>query len=272
MPFYRHIAVASAFSPRFKPLLAEAHRVARQCESQLTVLHAGERTSEAEAQFASAFAELGIPSDTPILTRPGEPADALLALVEEQKFDLLIAGALHKDLVRHFLGDVARALIRKARCSLLLFTNPVLEPFPFCKMVCVTDFSPLSREALSQTLFFATGCESPAISVARLFTVFSQAQARGGIHSRDRSVLEDEQNRLESWTKAIANSVPVTTKLIQGNTGFAASDYVQATGADLLVLPAGPPDAPHPFPRGMEWAADVIPSNLLVVRSPESRR
>ena len=54
-----HFAVASAFSPRFEAVIAEADRVARLFGARLSVLHAGERSDEKVSCFRDAFAGLG---------------------------------------------------------------------------------------------------------------------------------------------------------------------------------------------------------------------
>ena len=59
----------------------------------------------------------------------GDPAAAILRTVDEQKIDMIVAGALEKEVVLHpFLGNVARRLVREANCSVMLFTQPNTEP------------------------------------------------------------------------------------------------------------------------------------------------
>src|SRR2546423_242103 len=52
-----------------------------------------------------------------------------------------------------------------------------------------------------------------------------------------------------------------------GDTGFAASDFVQSVEADLLVVPV-PIDttAADKLPTNIAWITDVIPCNLWVIR------
>ena len=52
-----------------------------------------------------------------------------------------------------------------------------------------------------------------------------------------------------------------------GGAGFAAADFVQSIEADLLVI-ASEPSAGHAhFPARLEWLENVIPANLLVLRT-----
>jgi len=64
---YRHIGVASTFSPRFQAVLAEADRYARSFESPLSVIHAAAEHSEAIERFFIALERLDRVGDTGLL-------------------------------------------------------------------------------------------------------------------------------------------------------------------------------------------------------------
>jgi nucleotide-binding universal stress UspA family protein len=169
------------------------------------------------------------------------------------------------------VGNVARTLLRDAPCSLLLFTSPSLETKPFRQIVSVTDFSEVSKVSLRQTYFLAKLNGAESIRVARIFTIFAQALEQpeeffSGKESR-KPMLEAEQKRIEEFAQSIGESpVPIEAVCVEGTTGFAASDYVEAVEADLLVIPSKPPGTPKLLPDGMDWVFSVIPSNLFIVR------
>ena len=61
--------------------------------------------------------------------------------------------------------------------------------------------------------------------------------------------------------------VPIEARCIRGNTGFAASDFVQSVEANLLVVPVrANGDASERLPNNIAWITDVIPCNLWVIR------
>jgi nucleotide-binding universal stress UspA family protein len=273
MPGFKNIAVASTFSPRFLPLLAEAKRFADACKVELKVIHAGAKTIEHEQKFTEGFAQLGISSDTSILWLEGEtPARAISDGIEANGIDLVIAGALeHESHSRHYVGDVARGLMRRANCSLLFFTAPDLAAKEFTRIATVTDFSPLSKRALQMAMRVGEMDSAAMIHVVRILTVFSQALAASGSGETPgaprSSQLENETLHLEQFIEEAGECpIPIDTKCTEGTTGFAASDYVQAIEADLLVLGAQNPGAGQLFPAGTDWILQVIPTNLLVVR------
>jgi len=266
------IAVASTFSPRFLPMLAEAKAVAAVLGVPFEIVHAGEETAEDRERFARAFAEMEITG--PIHWRQaGQPSDAIIRAVADAGVDLLLAGAMERDSHgRYFLGKVARALIQEAPCALLLFANPSLQPPPLRTLAVVVDYTPASRHALKTTLELAARVGVESVHVMRVFTVFAQmlAEPEGLLKGRDsHHALAAEEARLDAFVEEFEiSAIPIITRCIEGTTGFAASDYVQSIEADLLVIATERTTGPARFPARMEWLENVIPSNLLVVRPP----
>lgn len=275
-PPYQRIAVASAFSPRFEQVLAEAKRVRERLGTELHLIYAGARDAESDRRFATALEELDLPCDAPIHYQEGTPAEAILAAIAANKVELIVAGALEKEVIlRPFLGNVARQLLREARCSVLLFTKPEREPQPLrCVAFFVPDYSEHSRAALQQTFRLAEAEQSGAVHIIRVYTTFDAARAtlRANIEATATGqptgrTLEEEEVALEDFiTSAGPTDRAVESRCIRGNTGFAASDFVQGVRADLLVVPVEPRDDADPFPPHIAWVIDAIPCNLWVIR------
>src|SRR6476660_1473413 len=141
-PPYRTVAVASTFSPRFLQVLAEAKRVRDRLCRDLHLIYVGNRDDETAKKFSAALAELALPEDSAIHYQEGEdPAVAILEATRTNQVDLLVAGALEKEVVlRPFLGNVARTLVRKAECSVMLFTKPETEPQRLQQIVFLAEY------------------------------------------------------------------------------------------------------------------------------------
>src|SRR4051812_47924555 len=153
---YKKIAVASTFSPRFVQVLAEAKRIQSRFGSELCLIYVGERDAETDRKFEDVLGQLDLPLDSTIHYAKGDPAEVILDTLEQQQVDMIIAGALEKEVVLHpFLGNVARRLVREACCSVMLFTKPDAEPKPLKQIVFVADYSDYGREALKQTIALA---------------------------------------------------------------------------------------------------------------------
>ena len=139
---YKTIAVATTFSPRFKHVLAEAKRIRDRFSADLHLIYVGRRNEETSRKFGDVLAELELPADSPIHYEEGDPAEAILAALARENIDMLVAGALEKEIVLHpFLGNVARRLVREAHCSVMLFTHPQENPKPLRRIVFVADHS-----------------------------------------------------------------------------------------------------------------------------------
>src|SRR5215468_11880677 len=175
---YKKIAVATTFSPRFKHVLAEAKRIRDHFGAELHLIHVGKRNQETPKKFSEVIAELGLPADSPIHYEEGDPAEAILAALARENIDVLIAGALEKEIVLHqFLGNVARRLVREANCSVMLFTHPEKNPKPLRRIVFVADHSKDELHALKTTLLLAEAESCERLYVIEIITAFDEARA-----------------------------------------------------------------------------------------------
>src|ERR1041384_732494 len=175
---YKTIAVATTFSPRFKRVLAEAKRIRDRFAAVLHLIHVGKPTQETPTKFNEVLAELELPADSPIHYEVGDPAESILAALDREKIDMLIAGALEKEIVLHqFLGNVARRLVREANCSVMLFTHPQKKPKPLRRIVFIADPSQQGLVALKTTLMFAEAESCERLYVIGISTAFDEARA-----------------------------------------------------------------------------------------------
>ena len=269
---YKTIAVASAFSPRFKQVLAEAKRIRERFSADLHLIYVGEHSEEIAKKFSHALAQLALPLDSKIHYEEGAPAEAILRALAREKIDMIVAGALEKEVVLHqFLGNVARRLVREALCSVMLFTRPAVRPRSLQRVVFVADYSDHGLQALKRTLALAAAESCERLYVIRIITTFDQARAsiRGNDKRRAKpSGDDDEEAALEKFVlSAGVTDVPIEVRCIRGNTGLAASDFVQSVKADLLVVPLEKKGAGiAQLPSNIAWVTDVIPCNLWVIR------
>ena len=271
MDIFGKVAVASTFSPRFLPMLAEAKAVAALLDRPLEIIHAGTNNAENQERFAKAFVEMDFSG--PIHWRQApQPSTAIIQAIRDAGIGLLVAGAMERDSEgRFFLGKVSRILVREAPCSLLLFTNPSRDPAPLRKLAVIVDYTAGSRHALRATLDLAARSQAEAVHVLRVFTVFAQvlAEPHEFIKGQDSNALAAEEARLDAFVEEFdIAAIPIITRCIEGTTGFAAADFVQSIDANLLVIGSVATAGHACFPPRMEWLENVIPANLLVIRPP----
>ena len=269
---YKSIAVATTFSPRFKHVLAEAKRIRDRFGAKLHLIYVGTRNQEIPRKFSDVLTELELPVDSPIHYEEGDPADAILAALARENIDVLVAGALEKEVVLHpFLGNVARRLVREANCSVMLFTRPEKKPKPLRRIVFVADHSQQGLVALKTTLMLAEAESCERLYVIGIVTAFDEARA--SIASEAAGTETDKPNHTEEdpleefVLSAGATEVPIETRFIRGATGLAASDFVRSVEADLLVVPLPKSSGKvQRLPSNIAWVSDVIPCNLWIVR------
>ena len=273
-PPYRTVAVASTFSPRFLQVIAEGKRIRDRLCRQMHLIYVGKCDEETTRKFSEAFLQLKLPSESTIHYQEGDPAVAILAVAATNEIDLLVAGALEKEAVlRPFLGNVARRLVREAACSVMLFTKPEQEPKPLGRIVFMAEYSEHGRSALEKVLRLALLEKCEKLFVIRVYTSFDEARAKARSSAGEVAgselprTLEEEEAALEEFIDSAGETdVPIEARCIRGNTGYAALDFVQAVEAMLLVVPVDPQQSADGLPPHVSWVTDVIPCNLWVIR------
>jgi nucleotide-binding universal stress UspA family protein len=270
---YKTIAVATTFSPRFKQVLGEAKRMRDRFSAELHLIHVGKPDRETPMKFSDVLAEMELPADSPIHYEEGEPAEAILAALGREKIDMLVAGALEKEIVLHpFLGNVARRLVREANCSVMLFTHPQKNPTPLRRIVFIADRSEDGLRALKTTLQLAQAELCERLYVIAIVTAFDEARASialgDAMNAKAKEPNDAEEDALEELVlSAGATEVPIETRFIRGATGLAASDFVRSVEADFLVVPLSKSGGMvRQLPGNIAWVSDVIPCNLWVIR------
>lgn len=266
MSGFQKIALASTFSPRFLPLLAEAQRFAARLGGTLSIIHAGARDEQSEQLFQKAFADFGFDPAPEILWQSGSlPDQAIFTAIREARIDLLVLGALEREVPgRSFLGNVARSLMRSAPCPLLFLTKPEFAATRLRTIVLMADDSAEARLGFSIAKDFAERDGAARICVASVLSVFHQARVAQEGHEPAEAA---EERRLQEFVAAGGPStVKIDTRCIESTTGFAASEFVNTINADLLIVPSSAPGGTMTFPPGMDWILDTIPTNLLLLR------
>lgn len=275
---YKHLGVAVAFSPRLKAILSEVAYRGSELANKVTLIHVGPHSDENDALLRREMLEAGIADDVEVAWVSGAPDAAILRSVETLDLDLLMAGALEKERpFRYFLGSVARNLVREAECSLILLTDPHIEPQPFRRIVLVAEYTDQALAALTKTIRLAEQEGADKIFVIRVLSEYGAAMLlSSGVRqerarSYQRAGREQEESLLRDFVDAAGRSgVPIDARCIEGETGYIAARFAREQEADLLVIPSMKEYShflERVFPSDMEWVLREIPCNLWVVRS-----
>jgi nucleotide-binding universal stress UspA family protein len=279
-PFpFETIAVAISFSPSCQPILAEAKRLSDVLGAALLLFHIGEKTTEKERQLDEMMAVLKI-NDTTSRTiwMEGEPVETLLKLCKLNIVDLLVLGALEKEnIFKFYLGSIARNISRKAKCSVLLLTNPKQEPRHYKKFVVNGVENKKTIYTFNTAIYLAKKIQVKDITIVNEADVPGLAMAIADDSTAPqtkeikRSLTDDSVEVLQSVIdKCDAGDLNITDKIIKGKQGYAISKYAKDRKADLLVINS--PDTnlnllDRIFTHDIEYILAHLPCNLLIVHS-----
>lgn len=278
-PFpFETLAVAVAFSPRLDALLAEASRLANIFNARLFLIHAGRKNPEKEELLKEKCAHAGISHETEILWHDGDPVSVLLETCKENMIDLLLLGALQREsMFRYYLGSVARGLSRKAKCSLLMLTEPEIDGSSFQNIVVSCTENPKTLSTLNTAVYFAhcTGCreiqvvkEVDQVGLAMALSDDSTTSDRNRVREQ---LSKDAQETIQTKISTLNNdNISLHGTVLFGRPGFEIRKYAKGCKADLLVINS--PDSSYGlmdriFTHDMEYILEDLPCNILIVHS-----
>lgn len=276
---FETIAVAISFSPRCQPVLSEAKRLSDVVGAALLILHIGEKTNEKEKWLDEMMTITGIDTNkSRVIWMEGEPVETILKLCKLNIVDLLIIGALEKEnLFKFYLGSIARNISRKAKCSVLLLTNPSIEPRKIKKIIVNGVENPKTVHTINTSLYLAKHLKVKDVTIVTETEVPGLAMAMADDSTAPqakefkRNLTESAEDNLHSViNKCDVGDINIVEKMIKGKPGYAISKYAKDKKADLLVINS--PDTQlnlfdRIFAHDIEFVLANLPCNVLIVHS-----
>lgn len=275
---FNRMALAAGFTPRLGALLTEASRLSRLWNAELFLIHAGDHQPESERKLQEVMKQSGIDVDkTKIIWESGPPAKAIISVCKREHIDLLIAGALHREKVtQYYLGSVARKLLRKAPCSVLMLTNPATSPVGFRNVVVQADENnPYMLETLHTACTLACSEQAAWLHVVRnlkwyAFLSASEEFSESEYEHTRNHLIQTEVDEVQRLLNTIPHpGVKVNIKLISGKSGHELAQFTRRKHADLLVVSASPLKLSlldRFMPNDLEYLFSDLPCNLLMVK------
>ncbi len=275
----RTLALAIAFSPTAERMVAEAVLLAQRFSARLVLIHVGNH-SQKEEQLLNQLLERHLLSPERLTVRweKGDPARAILKVCEDESVDLLVAGALKKEnLLHYYLGTIARTIMRRAHCSVLLLTQPSLTPEGFKNVVVDAEDGPFVNESISLACQLCHSKNKAWVHVVRELKLYGLAMSASDQCTEDeyehirQGLMQDEIEKVEGYLEKIPHeNLKINIKVISGKSGFELSQFAQRKMADLLVV--GAPARrfslfDRVFTHDLEYIFAEMPCNLLIVNS-----
>ena len=278
---FKKILVGFAFSPNLKANIYEALRMVHYFEGELVFVHVGNKTAEKESRFKEIVASSPVQSEKiAIHWKVGNPVNTLLEASEEFKVDLIVLGALKREnVVKFYMGSIARKITRQANCSVLLLINPSVERNP-CQHIVVNGFdSPQTIDTIGAAFVVAKSLGAKKISLVEEISRSRVAVAVDDDRSLRRATLRKERLRRQEQTRVkdvvrnlpdtLKNNVNWTTQSIFGRRGYSIGHYAKVVRADLLIMNAQEKLSfiDRLITRDIEHILAELPTDVLIVNS-----
>jgi len=232
---FKHILIATDFSPASELATEYALGIARRYGSQLTLVHAlspeprepipmdsprdldGERfkAEQRMTELTEKVTKTGVSSRLRI--ERGRIWDVLSSLIQREDVDLLVLGTHGRGGIKKLaLGSVAEEVLRRADCPVLTVGPKVADAASadFRRILFATDFGPASAKALPYALSLAEGQGGKVVIVhmIRPMPAIATAYAPAGCAAED--LIEWETTAKQDSLKKLKKLVPPETKLV----------------------------------------------------------
>ena len=273
-----------AFSPNLKANVFEALRMASFFNGELMFFHVGAKTPEKVSRFMDLVKSSPVqPKKISVRWEIGNPVSVLLKASEAFKAELIILGALKREnVVKFYVGSIARKITRRSNCSVLLLINPSVERHA-CQHIVVNGFeSPQTKTTIEASFIVANALGAKKISLVEEISRSKVAVSVDDDRSLRRAMLKKEklsrreQIRVSDFVKnlplKLTEKINWTTQSIFGKRGYSIGHYAKVVRADLLVMNAeenlGFFD--RLFTHDIEHILAELPTDVLIVNNKKS--
>ncbi|WP_226389524.1 universal stress protein [Penaeicola halotolerans] len=274
---FQKIALAVAFSPRIEALLAEARRLRIRFDAELILIHIGEKSAELEDKLDALLVKHQFDkSRVKIFWEEGKPAKQILHICKQEKVDLLIAGALKKEgLLEYYIGSIARKIIRKADCSVMMLIEPSVEEKPFERIVINGTQLNQTPQVIASGLAVAQRLDAQVIHILNEIKMYGLQMATASEGCEDevsqarKQLVNEEIKYVEDILKNIdKGTLKINIKVTSGKWAPELVKFSEKINANLIILgheKLGFFD--RLFPHDLEDILQNLPSNILFLRS-----
>jgi len=277
---FKVIGLAVSFSPTTLAMVSEASRLMNWFQADLVLIHVGKKDLEKSDAMQKLVDESGVePARIRICWVEGDPSEQILKVCNQEKVELLIAGALKKEnLVNHYLSTVSRKIMRKAGCSIWMITDPSTYLKPLKNIVVDAEGGPDMYNIINLACNVAGKQEGTWVHIIRELKLLGLAlSARGQCTEEEYDELQ--QNMVREETDLVQKeldriphqNLKINIKLLSGKSGFELAQFARRKSADLLII-----NAPQRklsffdriFTHDHEYIFSDLPCSILILQSP----
>lgn len=286
----RQILLATDLSCRCDRALDRAHQLAKQWSAKLLIVHVMEPDRQGNLggdnqQSRRVSTDLwstmrkqirrdlgGDVANVDVRVAEGDPAEQLVAVVEQENCDLIVTGiARNEPFGRLFVGGTVNKLVRKAKVPVLVVTNRSTRAY---EKICVaTDFSESSRVSLVTAMRFFPNSQ---------ITLLHGDNVPFGGYQNIRDIPDHLRTLERMYGTTFLESTPlpngsrqqISVRIEQGEPESVIWDYVQDQDVDLTVIGSHGKSAMFDMLIGSttKLLLESIAGDLLIVVDPRSRK
>ena len=279
---YKKIGLALAFSPRCQAMLAEANRLKKLFEAELVCIHIGPKEPAEQKFMDEVLEKAGLKkSDITLIWDEGDPIKQLLSHCKKEQVDLLVAGALKKEnLLKYYIGSIARKIIRKADSSVLMLINPSENPQPFKKIVINGTDGQRDLKTIKKAIKLAHLENAEHTHIFKdiqgygLSVMLAGEDSEKEVAESRRHLIQQEMEEINDLLSGIDTfNVPINVKVAGGKEGYQLRKFTEKVGADLLVVQSPSRKLgifDRIFPHYIESITSDLPTNLLIDHNKSS--
>ncbi|MDB4353039.1 universal stress protein, partial [Porticoccaceae bacterium] len=260
--------------------LFEAARLSVFFGAKLFLIHVGEASEEKTNMLSIILKSFEKDKlDYEVVFKTGDPVDVILSTSEEKKIDLLILGAVKREqILKYYVGSIARKITRQAKCSILLLIKPSVERVP-CQHIVVNGLKdPKTEQTITSAFYVAKQLNAEKVTIVEEIGQDQIAVKVDDDKSLRRTNIAKERIELRenSRVKEIISHIPKeytknkTIKLqpIFGKRGYSIGHYAQISRADLLIMnaPSKMTFLDRLFPHDIEHILTELPTDVLILQ------
>ncbi|MFL2633195.1 MAG: universal stress protein [Candidatus Marivariicella sp.] len=278
---FKNILIGFAFSPNLKANVFEALRLSNSLNGSLYFLHVGKKTHIKNTKLNDILNLSPIkPKNIIVIWKEGDAVKTIITQCKKNNIDLLLLGALQREnVLKFYLGSIARKITRKSPCSVLLLIKPSVEMVAKKHIVVNAFKSSQTIDTISSAFEYADKLKIPKITL-----VDEINQSEINVNVDDDISLKKATKKREEVTKKeelriseIMKSIPslllknkqVNSQSIFGTRGYSIGHYARVARADLLVINSEEKRMSlwsKLFPKDLEYILSEIPTDVLIVK------
>ena len=278
---FKNILIGFAFSPNLKANVFEALRLSNSLNGALYFLHVGKKTHIKNTKLNEILNLSPIkPKNIIVIWKEGDAVKTIITQCKKNNIDLLLLGALQREnVLKFYLGSIARKITRKSPCSVLLLIKPSVEMVAKKHIVVNAFKSSQTIDTISSAFEYADKLKIPKITL-----VDEINQSEINVNVDDDISLKKATKKREEVTKKeelriteVMKSIPslllkkkqVNFQGIFGKRGYSIGHYARVARADLLVINSEEKRMSlwsKLFPKDLEYILSEIPTDVLIVK------